>query len=809
MLFNYLKTAVRNFKRNKFISFINLFGLTIGLSCCLLILSYILYETSYENYNPNAKNVYRVTRQFKDQSGKLWLHLGSIAPPFAPLLKNDFPEIESLTRLIDFSLSTIQREERIFNQTGVFVADENLFDIFNIQLSSGNPGTALRDPFTVVLSETTARKYFGNSNPMNQSIRLSGQYDLKVTGVFKSLPANAHIHPELLISAPTLRDTTIYGEENLRTNWGNNSFFTYIKLPQGYDPKQIEKRFPAFLDKNYPISRDAKAKASDMTALVLQRMSDIHLHSHLDYEAEENGDIKRVYIFSAIALFILLIACINYMNLATARSALRAKEIGIRKVAGAEKTEIVFQFLSESILMALISMGIAVGLCFLAIPIVNRLTGLTLSLNYLFHPFILLAVVLVPVLVGFISGIYPAIFMSSFKPIAVLKGFLRIRTSRFSFRQILVITQFSISIILIISTVVVFRQLNYIQNKSLGFDREHVITMLYNNALNPQFESFRTELLNNTAVKQLARSSRIPTGRLLDAADAKIPMGDSLAPVNADIKMVATDYDFIPTYNIAMKAGRNFSRDYGTDSTSYILNEAAVSAIGWKSPEEAIGKVFVYGGVRGKVIGITKDMHFESLHENITPLVFFLANEVNRGYNQLSVKITGSNIPAAIATLQTTWKKFLPESPFEYSFLQENFERLYRSETLQSQLFAVFAGIAIFIACLGLFGLSAFAISQRVKEIGIRKVLGADVSTIVTLLSKDFLKLVGIAAIIAFPIAWYAMYNWLQDFAYRSTLQWWIFLSAAVMAAFVALTTISFQAVKAAIANPVKSLKAE
>lgn len=809
MLYNYIKIAFRNFRKYKFISFVNLFGLTVGLSCCLLILAYIVYETSYEDHNPNASRTYRVTRQFNNEDGKVWLHLGTISPPFAPLLKNDFPEIEKLTRLINFSPVAMMANEKVFNQYGVFVADDNLFEVFNMQVVVGNPATALKDPFTVMLSEENAKKYFGNDDPINKYIKMDEQFDFRVTGVFKSFPANSHIHPEILLSAPTLRDSTIYGEENLRTNWGNNSFFTYITLPANYDHKKLEARFPAFLDKHFPRGENTSAKPSKTTALFLQKMTDIHLKSHLDYEAEENSDIKRVYIFSIIALFILLIACINYMNLATARSALRAKEIGIRKVAGAQKKEIIFQFLSESVLMAVLAMLMALGICFLMLPFLNKLSGLSLNMRYIAQPIMLGAVFMIPVVVGLISGIYPALFMSSFKPITVLKGLFTISGSRFSFRQILVVTQFSISIILIICTAIVFRQLDYIQSKTLGFDREHIVNIPYNVGLNTRFESFRNELLTNSSIKDLGRSTRIPTGRLLDAADASIPMGDSTQPVKAEIKMVAADYNFITTYGINMKAGRNFSRDYATDSTAFIINEAALSAIGWKSAEDAVGKAFKYGDVNGRIIGVTKDMHFESLHETITPLVFFLINTNDGRYNQLSVKISGTNTKDALTVIESTWKKFLPNAPFDYIFLQENFDRLYRAETVQGQLFTLFAAIAIFIACLGLFGLSAFTITQRVKEIGIRRVLGANVSTIVRLLSKDFLRLVLIAALIAFPIAWYSMNEWLKDFAYRSSIQWWIFIVAGIVAAFIAFVTIGFQAIKAAQANPVKSLKTE
>ena len=808
MITNYLKIAFRNLMKYKFISFINLFGLTVGLSCCLLILTYIIHELSYDKYHKNADRTYRFTRQFNSPDGKVWLHLGTISPPFGPRLENDFPEIERMTRLLQFGPTPMRFEDKIFNETDVFVADEKLFDVFNVEVTKGNPKKALSDMFSVMLSEEKAKKYFGNEDPMNKSVRIFNQYDLKVTGVYKSFPSNSHLHPGMMISFPTLRDSSMYGEQQLQTNWGNNSFFTYVLLPANYDPKKIESRLPAFLDKNMPTNPQATQKPSAFTALFLQKLTDIHLRSHLDYEAEENGDIKRVYIFSAIALFILLIACINYMNLSTARSALRAREIGIRKVAGAQRKEIIAQFLSESVFIAFIAMAIAVLLTWTALPWLNKLSGLKMEMSLLNKWQLIVPVLAAPFLIGIFSGLYPAVFMSSFKPVRVLKGVFKV-SNGFSFRQVLVVTQFSISIILIICTAIVFQQLSYIQKRSLGFDREHIVTVPYNNSLSPQYEAFRTELLRNAAIKDVGRSSRIPTGRLLDANNAQIPVGDSLQPVKAEIKMVSADYDFISTYRIKMKAGRNFSREFGTDTSSFIINESAVAGIGWKSAEDAIGKPFYYGGVRGKIIGVMADFHFESLHDTIAPIVLFMPTPQNSFFGRLSVKVAGKDIPGALAQLEKTWRKFLPEAPYDYTFLDENFDNLYKAEQVQGTLFTVFSCIAIFIACLGLFGLSAFTITQRIREIGIRKVLGASVPGIVQMISKDFMKLVAISAVLAFPVAWYAMDTWLQDFAYRTNIQWWVFPTALIIAGCIALITISFQAIKAATANPVKSLRSE
>ena len=807
MIYNYLKIAFRNLLKYKFISFINLFGLTVGIACCLLILTYIINELSYDKFHPEADRTYRVTRSFRNaETGEISLNLGTLAPPFAPLLINDFKEIEKITRLLPNGQSPLRYEDKMFNESDIYWGDEHLFDFFKIKLTKGNPAKALKDPYSVIMTGDLARKYFGAEDPINKMIRMDNQINLKVTGIYDPLPPNSHVHPRIIVSFNTLKDTAIYGEENLRTNWGNNSFLTYIRLPKNYDTRRLEKQFPAFLDRH--MNEGGKYKTSQWTALALQKLTDIHLRSHLDYEAEENGDIKRVYVFSAIALFILLIASINYMNLSTARSALRAKEIGIRKVVGAQRKEIIAQFLSESVLVSWLAMILAFFLTWVFLPWLNKLSGQQLSIDILSRWDIILPMLAVPFVVGLLSGIYPALFMSSFRPVEVLKGLFRVGGRTISFRKVLVTTQFAISIILIISTITVFRQMRYMQQKELGFDRTHIVNIPYYTTLNDRFDAFRTELLSNSYIKNVGRSSRIPTGRLLDAMGARIKRSDTLEPANADIKFVSADQDFIQTYGVKIVAGRSFSRDFSTDTGAFLLNQAAAKALGFKTDEDVIGKDFGYGSRTGKVIGVFNDFHFESMHQKIVPLVLLVPRSANN-YGNTSIKITGTNIPAALAHIEKTWHKFLPETPYQYTFLDENFERLYQSEERQKTIFTVFAFIAIFIACLGLFGLSAFAISQRIKEIGIRKVLGADVNTIVALLSKDFLKLVLLAAIIAFPIAWYAMDSWLQDFAYRIHVTWWVFVVAGIIAGIIAFVTISFQAVKAAIANPVKSLRSE
>lgn len=811
MIQNYFKMAWRNLMKHKFISFINLFGLTMGLTCCLLITIYILHETSYDKYNVNANRIYRVTRSFNNKDAVVSLRLGTIAPPFGPLLQNYFPDIQKITRFLPNGKTPVKYEDKLFNENQLYFADENVFDVFTVNVVKGNPQKALNDPFTVMLTEDIAKKYFGNEDPMNKMIRMNNRFNLKVTGVFKSFPSNSHIHPEIMVSFNTLKDTAVYGARNLETNYGNNSFFTYLLLPDNYPAKNIESQFPAFLDRDvhFP-GAPASFKPSTVTKLGLQKLTDIHLRSHLDFEAEENGDIARVYVFSAIALIILLIACINYMNLSTARSTLRAKEIGIRKVAGATRSELIAQFLSESVLIAWISMALAILAAWMIIPSLNKLSGLQLSPGLLLEWKWVLPVLLVPFAVGILSGIYPALFMSSFQPVKTLKGLFRAGGKTISFRKALVVTQFGISIVLIITTAIVFQQLRYMQQAKLGYSKDHVVVLPYYFTSGSQYEAFRNDLLSNATIHNLGRSSRIPTGRLLDSQNAATESGDSLQPVTTELKFLATDYDFIPSYDIKMAAGRNFSRAFATDTAGFVMNEATVKVLGWKSNEAAIGKNFMYANLKGKVIGIVKDFHFESMHQRIVPIVMILPKpDQNNFYNALTIKISGNNLNGALSDIEKTWKRYLPEMPYEFNFLDDNFNKLYRSEERQGSLFTIFACIAIFIACLGLLGLSSFAITQRIKEIGIRKVLGASAGAIVVLLSRDFLKLVLVAAVIAFPIAWYAMHEWLSDFAYRISISWWIFIVAGLIAASIALITVSAMAIKAALANPVKSLRTE
>ncbi len=811
MFRNYLRSAWRNITRHKFISFINLFGLTVGLTCCLLIITYLINELSYDKYNTNADRTYRVTRIFYSRNGEENLHLSSVAPPFGPLLKTAFPAIERVTRVLPNGTIVFRYKDKLFNEENGFFADENFFNVFSGNVTEGDKKKGLYDPYSVMLTPEIAKKYFGNEDPINKTVILSNiKHGFKVTGIFEPLPPNAHMHPDILMSFNTLRDTNIYGEKQLETNFGNNSFYTYLLMPKGYNMDMITRQLDGFIDNYYPTQGlPPGIKPHQTTKLTIQKLTDIHLKSHLADEIEPGGDTTRVYIFSIIALFILLIACINYMNLSTARSALRAREIGIRKVIGAQRKEIIRQFLGESVLITWVALIFAGLFTWLLIPYINSLSHLSLSFSSLFQWNILVGVLLLPFFVGLLSGIYPAIFMSSFRPVQVLKGLLKVGSGNVSFRQVLVVVQFSVSIILIVATTVVFQQLRYIQDKSLGFNKDFILTTAYSGDLTKDFQSFKNDLLKNPAVKNIGRSSRIPSGRLLDDQNAQVIEGGKTVPTQIELKMITTDYGFMDTYGMQLAAGRNFSRQFLTDTANYIINETAVQQLGWKTPQNAIGKDLIYGGVKGKVIGIVRDFHFESLHQSILPMIFLLPPASSSFYNRMSIKVDGHNAQSAISTIADTWHKYLPDIPFDYTFLDARFQKLYDAEQQESQLFTIFSCLAIFIACLGLFGLSAFTISQRIKEIGIRKVLGANVPQIVIELSRSFMVLVIISAVIALPVAGIMMHKWLQDFASRIDLSWWVFVLAGIAAFVIAFVTISFQAVKAASANPVKSLRSE
>lgn len=798
MIRNYIKTAWRNLVRGKIFSVINISGLAIGLTAFLLLALYIKDELSYDRFHEKADRIYRVSREFLAEDGSTDLHLAGIAPPYGPLIAQDFPEVERMVRMLETSLA-IQHGDVLFKEERVFFAEDGFLDLFTVNVVQGDAHTALKEPFTIMLSTPMAKKYFGDENPIGSMIRVNNQGEMMVSGVFDPLPDQSTMHPEFLISFATLNDDDIYGAELLRTNWGNNAFNTFLLLPAHYNAQKMVDAFPAFQNKHMG------ENTSKYSVLHLMKLTDVHLHSHTDSEIEPTSDIRYVYFFSAIALFILVIACINYMNLTTARSAKRAKEVGMRKVVGAQRGQLIRQFLTESLLYTVIALLVSFTFVLATLPLLNSLSGKNLLFGDLLSPAFIGIIVTVTLVTALVSGCYPAFFLTAFQPIKVFKGKVATDVKKGMLQQLLVTVQFAIAVLLIICTTVVYNQIRHIQDFKLGYTKEQLI-LLPATGDSTTYESMRQQLVQQTGIVDVARSSRIPTGRLLDGQEAFVMRGSELQPSGMMIKGLAIDEQFIPTYQIEMAAGRNLSRAHPTDRTDgFILNESAVSMLGWNDPAEAIGKAFAYGDRKGQIVGVTKDFHFESLHQDMVPLAMAMSPD---GYGWWSVRTSG-DIRTTLNHLESVWKARFPNNPFQYEFLDDRFGALYEREQTQQILFGIFAGIAIFISCLGLLGLSMYMAELRMKEIGIRKVLGASVSGIVRLLSKDFLKLVLIAIFIATPLAWWIMNAWLADFAYRITIQWWMFTVAGIAAVVIALATVSWQAIKAAIANPVDSLRDE
>jgi len=797
MIRNYFKIAWRNIIRNKTYSFINLMGLVTGITCFLLLFLFIKDELSYDRYHTHAKDIYRVNRTFLSTDGTASLRLGHVAPPFGPLIKEDFSQVKEAVRLLGTN-ALIRKGEKIFLEENIYAAEENIFELFDFNILQGSGAHALVEPFSIMLSAPMAEKYFGTENPIGQFLRVDNQLEYKVTGVFEPLRAQSSFHPHFLVSFSSLNDDRIYGAEQLRTNWGNNSFALFLLLEPGTDPVAMQQQFPAF--QNNRIGPNT----SDYSVLSLTPLTDIHLHSHMDTELDTNSDIRYVYYFSAIALFILLIACINYMNLTTARAAKRAREIGIKKVLGVSRQQLIRQFISESIMFTVLALLFALFLTWMLLPYLNGFAGKRLALSTLLSPFYVLGLLVFVLLVALLSGSYPAFFLTSFKPVNILKGRLSQGLKSGQMRQVLVVVQFSIAVVLIGCTIVAYRQLQYMQDFDLGYSKDQVI-VFKEGQNNGRFATMRNDLLSNSQVLEAGKSSRIPTGRLLDSWEAKVKRGDSLLPAAITVKMLTIDEHFIPAYQIGMAAGRNFSKEYPSDSTNgFILNKAATDMLGWKKPEEAIGNNFVYGGISGTIIGVSENYHFESLHQQIPPMVMLMGGG---NMNWITVRIKGSQVQATIKHIQSVWNTHFPDQPFMYDFLDTRYGKLYELEQTQQTLLGGFALIAILISCLGLLGLSMYMTELRVKEIGIRKVLGASSEHIIRLLSVGYLKLVLVAIILAVPATWIIMDKWLQDFAYRIDISWYMFAFAGLLALLIAFATVSSQAIKAVLTNPIKALR--
>lgn len=810
MIKNYLTVAWRNLVKNKTFSIINIAGLAVGLACFILIAMYVMDELSYDRYNAKAERIYRINSDIRFGGTDLTLAVSSDAMGAA--LKNDYPQVEQYTRIYASSGSKlIKKDNEYVNENNVAHADSTFFEVFTLPAVSGDTRTALNEPNTVVITESAAKKYFGDMNAVGKMIETNENNKTlyKVTAVIKDVPENSHFNFDLIFSM----DNVDYG-------WGNylsQNFQTYLVLKPGTDPKVFEKNFIQYINK-YVVpqakqfmqinSMEDFEKAGNKMEYSLMPVTDIHLHSNRVAELGPNGSIQYVYIFSAVAIFILLIACVNFMNLSTARSVNRAKEVGIRKVLGTEKRSLISQFLTESTLMVFIGLVLAIFLVWLTIGYFNDLSAKNLVLSTLLKPGYLIFLLLLPLVVGGLAGIYPAFYLSSFQPISVLKGKMNKGFSKNYFRSTLVVFQFFTSIVLIVGTIVVFRQLNYIQNKKIGFNKDQVLVLNGTAALGNNVDAFRNEVTKISGVKASSFAGYLPVSNS-SRSDNTFSTEAVMTEKNGfNMQVWNVDYDYIPTLGMEIIEGRNFSSAYGSDSSAVIINEATAKTIGYDDP---IGKkVYSSDGagnnsVEYTIIGVVKNFNYESLRQNIGPLCFRL------GYNKWAAafKVSTTDIKGLLANIESKWKTIATGLPFSYQFLDEAFDSMYRAEQRVGTVALAFAVLAILIACLGLFGLATYMAEQRTKEIGVRKVLGASVPDIVTMISKDFAKLVLIAAIIAFPVAWYAMDKWLQDFAYRVNIGWWVFLVAGVIALFIALITVGIQAVKAAIANPVKSLRTE
>ncbi len=805
MIKNHLKIAIRTLMGNKTFTAINVFGLAIGISTCLLIMLFVQNELSFDRYNEKADRIVRVVFRGSVQGEKM--KEASVMPPVAQTLQKDFPEVQEATRLRMAGYPRIVSGDKVYKENAFAYVDSNFFHVFTLPFLQGDPKTALLDPGSIVISETVARKYFGNVNPLGKSLHFKDwNTDLKITGVMHDMPDNSHFHFSIFGSMTRL-------PESREPSWMTSEFYTYLVLPAGYDYKKLQAKMGNVMEK-YSGSQVEKAfgmsyaqfiQKGNELGLFLQPLTDIHLHSDLNLDFEAGGDIRYVYIFSAVAIFMLIIACINFMNLSTAGASKRAREVGIRKVLGSMKGQLIGQFLLESILITFIALIISLALVYWTLPFFNHLSEKNLSLNLLGKGWLLPGLLVFGLFTGFIAGSYPAFYLSSFNPVTVLKGKLRSNKNNISLRSGLVVFQFCISIVLIVGTTIVYRQLSFIQNQKLGYDKDQVLVIEESYWLGNNQDAYKQKLLQDPRVVSLTGSGYLPAGLSNNNNFTIYP--DHSADQLAKVLRYDVDYSYIPTLGMQIADGRNFSKSFGTDSLGIIINEEAAKAFGWS--KNAVGHNLTRPDNDGTkttfhVIGVVKNFHFKSFHERISPLVMVLA----RNYDNIIVKTKTKDIAGLIATMKKEWGP-MSEAPFVYSFLDERFTNTYKAEQKMGMILGISAGLTIFVACLGLFGLVTFTAEQRTKEIGIRKVLGATVAGIVTLLSKDFLKLVLVAFVIATPIAWSMMNKWLQDFAYKVKISAWVFVLAASLAIVITLLTVCFRAISAAVSNPVESLRSE
>ncbi|HXL54953.1 MAG TPA: ABC transporter permease [Chitinophagaceae bacterium] len=806
---NYLKIALRNLWKNKGFSAINIIGLSVGLATCLLIMLYVMDELNYDKYNEKADRIYRVDGDLQFGGNHFVL---AVAPePMGPTLKKDFAQVEQYVRFRNYGGFLVKKGNENLQENKVVYTDSTLFDVFTLPMIAGNARTALKDPKSVVITEKVAKKYFKTTdNVVGKTLTINDTGNFKITGIIKDIPTQSHFDFDFFVS---MNGSIQSWEVN---NWVSNNENTYIVLKKGADPKALEAQFDPMVEKYVGpqvvsllnIKMDEFKKSGNYDRYTLTPLTSIHLYSNKVAELGANGNIQYVYIFSAIAIFILLIACVNFMNLSTARSSNRAKEVGVRKVLGSLRNNLITQFLTESILISFIALVLALLLAWALLPYFNQIANKELGIGLLSKSWLWPSLIVLMLVVGLLAGSYPAFYLSSFKPIVVLKGKLSGGFKRSWLRSGLVVFQFWISIILVIGTIVIYNQINFIQNKKLGYSREQVLVLQNTDPLGTQAKAFEDELLKLPGVQSATMTGYLPTSDW--RSDSPLFSDASLDQKRAVSSQIWTvDENYIPTLGMKMAKGRNFSKQFLTDSSGIIVNEAAAKLLGFADP---INRPLYYlTDLKTKqtatyhIIGVVKDFNFNSLRETVTPLALFLGNQNSK----IALKVSTTNIKSLIVQIENKWKAMLPGQPFSYSFMDEQFNNMYRTEQRISEISITFAILAILIACLGLFGLVTYAAEQRIKEIGIRKVLGASVTNLVGMLSKDFLKLVTISALIAFPVAYWAMNKWLQDFAYRVTISWWMFVAAGAAALLIALITVSFQSIKAAIANPVKSLRTE
>jgi putative ABC transport system permease protein len=809
MWLSYIKVAFRSLIKQRLYSIINIIGLAIGVTTCILILMFVEYEESYDSFHPNAENIYRLNLDGK--LGDNEFRMTYSTAPAGPTLLEEYPEVVNYVRIRNTGFPVLRYEDKVFSEENWWQADSSIFEVFNIPMVMGDPSTALTQPFSVVITERMASKYFGDEDPMGKTFNSDNRTDWTVTGVVQEMPHNSHWHFDFLGSMATYGDTR-------GTMWLSNNFQTYLLLAEGADVKAFEAKFPELVRKYVGpqiqqflgISFDQLQERGDAYSLFLTPLLDIHLNSHLDGEIEVNGDGQIVTIFMYIAIFILLLACINYMNLSTARSMSRAREIGIRKTLGGKRGQIIVQFLSESIFVTFIAFTVAIFLVQVLVPWFSTLIDTPLTLNVSDLPTIYLWVI--PV--GLLAGSYPAFLLSSFNPVKVLKGGKSASSSKNWLRNGLVIFQFAVSVTLLISTMIIRDQLNYLQTKDLGLNPENLLIVKKTDDIGRSMAAFKTGVRDDPGAVIVSNSTAIPGNP--DGYN-----GNANSMVINDVqetRLLASfmvDYEFARAYDLKMAEGRFFDRNRSNDTNTVVINQAAAKAFGITDP---LGRdlitYFREEPTLIKIIGVVEDYHFESPQQEIRPMAMFLLGDGTARFRPnwgkfVTVKYDPTRLDATLAHIETTWKQYAGEQAMEFDHFDEFYAGLYRSERQSAQIVLLFAGLAIFIACLGLLGLASFNAERRTKEIGIRKVLGASVGSVLMLLSKDTLKLMVVAVFIAIPVAYYAMNEWLQNYAYRIDISVMVFIGASLIAMIVAVVTVAWQSYQSAVANPIKSLRYE